>query len=218
MFITTIITGTTIVVSSSSWATAWIGLEINLIRVIPIIMINNSIKSVDSTIKYFIIQAISSSLIIISFVSQTLSPSSFLICNTLLIQLSLIIKAAIAPIHSWLPNLIQHSEWPQILIILTWQKIAPLWLISNCYINYITYTAIILSALLGRLGGILINSIKKIIAFSSVTHSSWILIAIFLNKTTWLVYFLVYSIILKLIIIIVSLSNVNSLNKISLKK
>jgi len=43
---------------------------------------------------------------------------------------------------------------------------------SNCYVNDIVCVAIALSAILGGLGGILINSVKKIIAFSAVTHSS----------------------------------------------
>jgi len=210
------ITGTLIAVSASSWFTIWLGLEINLLRIIPILVKRNSFSSSDLTIKYFIIQAITS-LIIISSVSLNLRSFFFypdgLIVKIIIIALS--IKAAIAPFHLWLTQIINNAEWPQIFILLTWQKITPLWVISSTYSEYFIIQLIIISALIGRLGGILVNSAKKIIIFSSVVHSRWILAIIFINKIIWVLYILVYFFLISNLSHSLAAIKINYMNKIN---
>ena len=84
-------------------------------------------------------------------------------------------------------------SWINVLILITWQKIAPLILIS--YVNWriFTYFVIILSTLIGSLGGLNQTSLRKLIAFSSINHLGWILTAIQASESTWLIYFCFYS-------------------------
>lgn len=218
LFLIILILGTTIVLSSTSWLIAWIGLEINLLRLIPIILIKNYSNTTDSAIKYFIIQATSSSLMIFSRLFQiTFERYFFSHFNSYLIFLTLLVKSAIAPFHIWFPQLAENFNWLQFFIAISWQKIAPMWLIANLNLNYWILSTLILSTIIGSLRGILINSIKQILIYSSITQSGWLLTTIFLNKIIWVVYFCIYIFIISLLVTFCAVSNLNFINKLSCK-
>lgn len=83
-------------------------------------------------------------------------------------------------------------SWNNSLILITWQKLAPIILISyEININIINI-AVILSTIIGALGGLNQTSLRKLIAFSSINHLGWILIAIQINQSIWLIYFIIY--------------------------
>lgn len=110
----------------------------------------------------------------------------------LLILSTLLLKNGAAPFHFWFPGVIEGLRWINGLILITWQKIAPLILISY-NINYNFFLiAIILSIVIGALGGLNQTSLRKLIAFSSINHLGWILIAIINNELLWLIYFIFY--------------------------
>uniref|UniRef100_T1H788 NADH-ubiquinone oxidoreductase chain 2 n=1 Tax=Megaselia scalaris TaxID=36166 RepID=T1H788_MEGSC len=99
---------------------------------------------------------------------------------------SLILKRGIAPFH-FFPNVIEGLNINS-FILLT-QKIAPLILISYLITNYL-FIPIILSIIVGSLGGLNQTSLRKIIAYSSINHlgiGAAIITEIRLN------YFLFYS-------------------------
>lgn len=108
--------------------------------------------------------------------------------------MSLLTKAGVAPLHFWFPQVILCSDWIQSFIILTWQKIAPLVLISFVSIN-VLFFFILFSAILAVLGGINQTSFALILTYSSILHSSWIISLVVINETQWWAYFLFYSII-----------------------
>ena len=110
----------------------------------------------------------------------------------LLILSTLLLKNGAAPFHFWFPQVIEGLRWINNLILITWQKIAPLILISY-NINYKFFLIIIiLSIIIGALGGLNQTSLRKLIAFSSINHLGWILIAIINNELLWLIYFIFY--------------------------
>lgn len=191
-----LILGTLIAISSSSWFSAWIGLEINLISIAPLLINKIKFPSVEATIKYFITQAIASSLLIFMVFIST--HHNFFRINSLtfkaLILCSLLTKAGVAPLHFWFPQVILCSDWLQSFILLTWQKIAPFILISFISIN-ILFFFIISSAIFGVLGGINQTSFILILTYSSILHSSWIISLVIINETQWWTYFLFYSLI-----------------------
>jgi NADH-ubiquinone oxidoreductase chain 2 len=113
-----------------------------------------------------------------------------------------LLKRGAAPFHFWFPGVIEGLRWINRLILITWQKIAPLILISY-NINYNFFIiSIILSILIGALGGLNQTSLRKLIAFSSINHLGWILIAIINNELLWFFYFIIYSILSISIILI----------------
>nr|BDL61493.1 NADH dehydrogenase subunit 2 [Arcotheres sp. GK-2022] len=196
LFFVTLISGSILTISSPSWFGAWIGLELNLMSFIPLITIKTSLYFSETALKYFLIQALGSTLLI---------TSSFLFMymtffSTMLIMFSLLLKVGSAPFHFWFPHIMEGLYWPQVVILATIQKLAPLVLLS--YISktpFITKTILfssILSAMIGAMGGLSLSSLRKIIAFSSINHLSWMLISIIMSDSFWLMYFTIYSIIL----------------------
>lgn len=105
----------------------------------------------------------------------------------------MLIKRGTAPFHFWFPNVIEGLNWINSLILITWQKIAPLILISYLIIKSILFWCILLSIIIGSLGGLNQTSLRKLITFSSINHLGWILISIYSNESLWITYFIFYA-------------------------
>nr|YP_010952774.1 NADH dehydrogenase subunit 2 [Trapezia septata]WMQ53194.1 NADH dehydrogenase subunit 2 [Trapezia septata] len=189
VFLFTLLLGSLLTISSSSWFGMWIGLELNLLSFIPLILAKNNPLYSETALKYFLIQALGSTFIIMSSClylsfSSSISP---------LIIMALLLKLGAAPFHFWFPHIMEGLSWPQAYILLSIQKLAPMYMLSYLHSYYlmIVFSAII-SALVGALGGLNVMSLRKIMAFSSINHMSWMLIAIFISDFMWLTYFVFY--------------------------
>lgn len=197
----------------------------NRIRNQPIISNSNfsekkNVFSTEASIKYFITQAIASLILLISVIILLLTNEFInpLINSTLILILNsaLIIKLGAAPFHFWFPEVIEGLSWNNVLILLTWQKIAPIILIINNKINDQFIISIIAISLLTRtIIGFNQTRLRKIIAFSSINHIAWIIAAIMVSRSVWLIYFTIYTIINLNIIIIFKKSNSYYINQIN---
>lgn len=201
---------TLISISASNWLSIWIGLELNLFSIIPILNLKSSIYSIEATIKYFLIQAFASILLLIFLINKNFF---FFNNRNILIIIPLLIKLRLIPFHLWLPSIIEGLNWISCLLIITWQKISPLIIIS--YLN-IDKNLIFLVTLISinSIFGLNQNSIRKILAISSINNSTWILFAILINNKLWINYFLIYSILNLLIIKILNNYNINYINQL----
>nr|YP_010022110.1 NADH dehydrogenase subunit 2 [Allonychiurus kimi]QOL12112.1 NADH dehydrogenase subunit 2 [Allonychiurus kimi] len=200
--------GTFLTISSSSWISCWLGLEINLMSLIPILLIKINPHSSESSIKYFIAQSLASILIIFSTISNFFfNSSNSMIFFTLLIIVALSIKMGAAPFHFWLPQVIQTSNWTQMIIILTWQKIAPMILLMFSMNNLIKLI-ILASCFIGVLGAINQTLLKKILVYSSILHTGWLLSSIFCSVNIWFFYFSIYSIISLSLLVPLNFTNI----------
>jgi NADH-ubiquinone oxidoreductase chain 2 len=219
IYIPSLIFGTILATSSSSWLIAWIGLEINLIRFTPLLINKLKPSSIEIIIKYFLVQAIASIMIIlIGLLLINASSLDIYSYAGILITISLALKSGVAPFHFWFPQVIEYAEWFQVCLILTWQKIAPLVLLCF-FLNPIVYLIIISSAIIGILGGLNQTSLKKILTYSSIIHSSWLISILFIRDSLWWFYFLAYTIITISIIIPVSvfqITNITSINQLKI--
>nr|YP_009753938.1 NADH dehydrogenase subunit 2 [Oncopodura yosiiana]QIT06419.1 NADH dehydrogenase subunit 2 [Oncopodura yosiiana] len=211
LFLIMMMLGTIMAISSSSWITTWIGLEINLMSIIPILINKKSYKSTEASVKYFLIQAMAS--IFIIFLSLMFNKNfNFNLNSNLemtLFVIPLMMKAGVAPLHFWFPQVMNCIDWFQGLIMLTWQKIAPL-ILSSYILSPIISLMILSSALVGSLGGFNQNKIKIILTYSSILHSGWMLMLIFIDLTNWMNYFFIYTFIS--VIIFFYLKNMSTLN------
>nr|UYG49013.1 NADH dehydrogenase subunit 2 [Abscondita chinensis] len=200
MFTSMLIMSTLISISAYTWLGMWIGLEINLLSLIPIIQ-SKSIMSSESSIKYFITQAIASTIIMLSMIMMmwkfNFSSIMNMKSNLLMIMNSgLILKMGMTPLHFWFPEVLEGLNWNNCLIMLTWQKITPMMLIMLNIEFSIFYSMIIISAMI--ISGIMsINqiSMRKLMAFSSINHMGWMMSMMMTEKTIWMLYFVIYSII-----------------------
>nr|QBP33883.1 NADH dehydrogenase subunit 2 [Klapopteryx armillata] len=200
LFTLTLMTGSLIAVSANSWFGAWIGLEINLLSFIPLMTNSRNLLSTEASLKYFLTQALASATLLMAVILSALifsSPDSLLIKNnflTTIISSTLMLKMGAAPFHFWFPGVMEGLNWLNGLMLMTWQKIAPLMLLSyNLYMNTFTATIIIISILIGSLGGFNQTSLRKILAYSSINHLGWMIAALLLSEGLWVFYFCIYS-------------------------
>nr|AML25747.1 NADH dehydrogenase subunit 2 [Carabidae sp. BMNH 1274270] len=200
IFFFTLISGTLISISSYSWLGTWMGLEMNLLSFIPLLSKKNNSLATESSIKYFLIQALASSMFLMSIciiltLSNLFSEAIFM-KNYLLLMInsSLLMKMGAAPFHFWFPEIIEGMNWINSLILMTWQKIAPMMLISYTInmSNFLIFI-IIISSLISSISGLNQLSMQKLLAFSSINHLSWMLSSFLYNEMLWMNYFIVYS-------------------------
>nr|UJG45319.1 NADH dehydrogenase subunit 2 [Anthomyia procellaris] len=193
MFFGILMMGTFISISANSWLGAWMGLEINLLSFIPL-MKDNSLMSTEASLKYFLIQALASSVflfaVILFLLNSSKSNSNYFM--EMIIFSSLLLKSGSAPFHFWFPNVMEGLSWLNSLILMTWQKIAPLMLISYIIFKPLIIMSIILSSLIGALGGLNQTSLRKLMAYSSINHLGWMLAAMYNSNILWMTYLSFY--------------------------
>nr|QLY89518.1 NADH dehydrogenase subunit 2 [Phryxe vulgaris] len=193
MFLSILFMSTLISISANSWLSAWIGLEINLLSFIPL-MSDNKLMSTESSLKYFLTQALASSILLFAIILFLLnSKKNNYNFMEMIILSSLFLKSGSAPFHFWFPSMIEGLSWLNALILMTWQKIAPMMLISYVLYKPLIIISIIFSSLIGALGGLNQTSLRKLMAYSSINHLSWMLISLYESNFLWMIYFLMYS-------------------------
>nr|YP_010254104.1 NADH dehydrogenase subunit 2 [Scaphidium formosanum]QTZ18645.1 NADH dehydrogenase subunit 2 [Scaphidium formosanum] len=196
LFLSSVIIGSMISISSNSWMGMWLGLEINLLSIIPLMNTSSNPLSSEASMKYFITQAIASTLIILAIILMSLDFLSTLFKESPLMYVfnsGLMTKMGAAPFHFWFPEVLEGLAWMNCLIFLTWQKLAPMILIfyniNNFYFSFIIISCLMISGIIG------FNqiSMRKILAYSSINHIGWMLGAMFFQESIWLLYFSIYS-------------------------
>nr|AXS64806.1 NADH dehydrogenase subunit 2 [Cleridae sp. 1 KM-2017] len=200
MFFITLIFGTLISISSYSWLGMWMGLEINLISIIPLINSKINMYSTESSIKYFLTQAIASMFILLSIILMSMNMEMMFFnmnkMSMMILNSGFLTKMGAAPFHFWFPEVMEGLSWMNCLIMLTWQKIAPMILVMyNVTMNNFFFMIIIISMLISGLMGFNQISMRKILTFSSINHIGWMMSAMIHSKTIWIIYFLIYSLI-----------------------
>nr|QBF01218.1 NADH dehydrogenase subunit 2 [Stegana weiqiuzhangi] len=197
LFVIIMMAGSLITITSNSWLGAWMGLEINLLSFIPLMSDNNNLMSTEASLKYFLIQAMASTVLLFAIILNMMKTNINFDINmsyiSSIILSSLLLKSGAAPFHFWFPNIMEGLSWMNCLLLMTWQKIAPLMLISHVNIKLLLFSSIILSVIVGSLGGLNQSSLRKLMAFSSINHLGWMLMALNSNETIWMIYFLMYS-------------------------
>nr|WIL10171.1 NADH dehydrogenase subunit 2 [Oreolalax rhodostigmatus] len=189
-FLTALGLGTFMTMSSYHWLTAWMGLEINTLAVVPLLAYNHHPRAVEAATKYFLMQAVAAALILFSSINNAWFTGQWDITNLTnpssitLMTIALSIKLGLAPFHFWLPEVLQGSTLMCGLILTTWQKLAPLSLMYMIAPNLyppLLLTMATLSVMLGGWGGINQTQIRKILAYSSIAHLGWMAAVVSIN-------------------------------------
>nr|YP_002456243.1 NADH dehydrogenase subunit 2 [Deracantha onos]ABV23664.1 NADH dehydrogenase subunit 2 [Deracantha onos] len=217
LFTSTLMLGTLISITSTSWLGVWMGLEINLLSFIPLMTNTKNIMSTEASLKYFLIQALASALLLFVIILMSSWPNLFLTQNNLfntMISSTLMLKMGAAPFHFWFPGVMEGLSWMNCLILMTWQKIAPLMLLSyvldsTVFISFIILTSIII----GSLGGLNQSSLRKLMAYSSINHVGWMISAMMVGENMWELYFLIYTLLSLSIVLMFNLFEVHHINQ-----
>nr|YP_009294816.1 NADH dehydrogenase subunit 2 [Parapoynx crisonalis]AMT85313.1 NADH dehydrogenase subunit 2 [Parapoynx crisonalis] len=207
---------TMISISSNSWFGSWIGLEINLLSFVPLISNNNNMIS-EASLKYFLTQSIASINFLFCILIKLTLMKNFEMNQYLSIMLnsSLLMKMGSAPFHFWFPiPLYEGLSWFNSFILMTWQKITPIILISYYLNKKFIIIIIMMNAIIGAIGGLNQTSIRKLMAFSSINNLGWMLSAIMISENLWMFYFFIYSIMIMIMCMMFSMLNVFFINQL----
>nr|ABM17005.1 NADH dehydrogenase subunit 2 [Etheostoma punctulatum] len=215
--------GTTLTFASSHWLLAWMGLEMNTLAIIPLMAQHHHPRAVEATTKYFLVQATGAAMILFASttnawltgqwdVQQMTHPLPITV-----ITLALALKIGLAPVHSWLPEVLQGLDLVTGLVLSTWQKLAPFALLLQ--IQPTSSTILIAlglaSTLVGGWGGLNQTQLRKILAYSSIAHLGWMILVLQFSPSLTLLTLLTYFIMTLSTFLVFKLSKSTSINMLA---
>nr|ASH96819.1 NADH dehydrogenase subunit 2 [Macrhybopsis gelida] len=177
--------GTTLTFASSHWLLAWMGLEINTLAIVPLMAQHHHPRAVEATTKYFLTQATAAAVILFASTTNAWTTGEWDMTDmsnptaTAMILAALALKIGLAPMHFWMPEVLQGLDLLTGLILSTWQKLAPLALIiqtAQAFDPLLLSALGLTSTLVGGWGGLNQTQLRKIMAYSSIAHMGWMII------------------------------------------
>lgn len=197
LFLASLFLGTLLALSRAHWIFVWVGLELNLLSFIPLLTSSPLTPTTEAAITYFLAQALGSGLFLLGALTS-LAPSQIfipLISPTLFILLGLLTKLGFPPFHFWFPSVIALASWPLCLLLTTWQKLTPLFLLFYSLPPKETFPFILListGAVVGGVGGLTQTQLRPLLAYSSIGHTTWIITARISSFSISLIYLRIY--------------------------
>nr|QOD98047.1 NADH dehydrogenase subunit 2 [Ibidorhyncha struthersii] len=213
IFAMSLLLGTTITISSNHWMMAWTGLEINTLAIIPLISKSHHPRAIEASIKYFLVQAAASALVLLASttnawhtgqwdITQLTHPTACLLLTT-----AIAMKLGLVPFHFWFPEVLQGSSMTTALLLSTAMKFPPttIFFMTSHSLNPTLLTSMaIASAALGGWMGLNQTQIRKILAFSSISHLGWMTAIILYNPKLTLMTFYLYCMITTAVFLILN--------------
>nr|WRO39216.1 NADH dehydrogenase subunit 2 [Marmota baibacina] len=197
----TLFSGTMITLFSSHWLLAWVGLEMSMLAITPILIHKGNPRSTEATCKYFLIQATASMILMMGTMINFMDSGQWTLSNSynqissFMFTIALSMKMGLAPFHLWIPEITQGIPLKSGLIMLTWQKIAPI-SIAHQIAPSMNPTLMLfmgtLSIMLGGWGGLNQTQLRKILAYSSIAHMGWMMAIITYNPTLTMFNLIIY--------------------------
>lgn len=197
----TVLLGSSIIICTDHLFILYLSLELQTFSLFILISKNKLwLKSSEAGLKYFILGAISSGFLLISFViiyfytnSLNVKTISFniwyndTILNIALFILivSLFFKISLSPLHFWIPDIYEGSSWRTIGFLGVLSKISVIYfLIQFKELNNLFIFCSILSIVIGTLGALNQTKVKRLLAYSGITHIGFIILisSIYNNK------------------------------------
>nr|WAB21658.1 NADH dehydrogenase subunit 2 [Toxorhamphus novaeguineae] len=202
IFTVSLLLGTTIAISSNHWVVAWTGLEINTLAILPLISKSHHPRAIEAATKYFLVQAAASVLVLFSSTVNAWQTGQWDITQMtnstacLILTAAISMKLGLVPFHFWFPEVLQGSPMTTSLLLSTVMKLPPialLYMTTPSLNPTLLTTMAVLSTALGGWMGLNQTQVRKILAFSSISHLGWMAIIIVYNPKLTLLNFYLYS-------------------------
>ena len=177
-------------------------------------------KSKEAAVKYLLIGAASSAILLyglsflygltgslqfttVEFGTALQQADPFVISVVfLMIALGILFKVSAFPMHIWVPNVYESAPTPIVAFLSIVPKIAGLVLLINCVYafqhpawdwQHVIGVLAILSMLVGNLSALWQTNAKRMLAYSSIAHTGFLLIGVIVNSQLGTQSFLVYA-------------------------
>ncbi len=215
--------GTLLLVSSINWLSIYLVIELQtLILFILTALKRDSAYGTEAGLKYFILGAVSSSLflfgcaLLYGLIGETsiqgINSILTIDVGKILITISLLFKLTAAPFHMWAPDVYEGAPTIITALLATVPKIGIFSILVQIgpVINVILMSSV-LSIIYGAIGALNQTKIKRLLAYSGISHMGFILFGIAIDTFESIQASLIYMIIY-IIITICSFSIILSLN------
>nr|YP_010353333.1 NADH dehydrogenase subunit 2 [Pholidapus dybowskii]YP_010364836.1 NADH dehydrogenase subunit 2 [Pholis picta]UOF73358.1 NADH dehydrogenase subunit 2 [Pholidapus dybowskii]UOF73371.1 NADH dehydrogenase subunit 2 [Pholidapus dybowskii]UOF73384.1 NADH dehydrogenase subunit 2 [Pholis picta] len=215
--------GTTITFASSHWLLAWMGLEMNTLAIIPLMAQHHHPRAVEATTKYFLTQATGAAMLLFASTTNAWMTGQWDIQQmshplpVTLVTLALALKVGLAPVHAWLPEVLQGLDLTTGLILSTWQKLAPFALLMQIQPSNSTLLIILglTSTLVGGWGGLNQTQLRKILAYSSIAHLGWMILVMQFSPSLTLLTLFTYFVMTFSTFLVFKLNDSTTLNTLA---
>nr|WNH23930.1 NADH dehydrogenase subunit 2 [Ostichthys trachypoma] len=214
--------GTMITFTSSHWLLAWMGLEMNTLAIIPLMAQQHHPRAIEATTKYFLTQATAAAMILFASTTNAWLTGQWDIQQmthpipTTVLTMALALKIGLAPVHAWLPEVLQGLDLTTGLILSTWQKLAPFALILQMQPNNTTLVLLgLTSTLVGGWGGLNQTQLRKILAYSSIAHLGWMVLITQFMPSLALLALLTYFIMTFSTFLVFKMNNATNINTLA---
>nr|YP_009229001.1 NADH dehydrogenase subunit 2 [Paralichthys lethostigma]ALS20299.1 NADH dehydrogenase subunit 2 [Paralichthys lethostigma]WNH19203.1 NADH dehydrogenase subunit 2 [Paralichthys squamilentus] len=216
--------GTTITFASSHWLLAWMGLEINTLAIIPLMAQHHHPRAVEATTKYFLTQATAAATLLFASTTNAwltgqwdIQQMTHPLPSTMII-IALALKIGLAPMHSWLPEVLQGLDLTTGLILSTWQKLAPFALLMQIQLDNPTPLIILAltSTLVGGWGGLNQTQLRKILAYSSIAHLGWMILILQFSPLLTLLALITYIVMTSSVFLVFKVNKATTINALAI--
>nr|YP_009531278.1 NADH dehydrogenase subunit 2 [Idiocerus laurifoliae]AXY64092.1 NADH dehydrogenase subunit 2 [Idiocerus laurifoliae] len=211
LFYMNMLLGVMLSLSSNNWVMIWVGLEISMVSFIPLMISSLTISS-ECAMKYFIIQSMSSSIFILSVIFMLMGVN---MNYEIIINLSMIMKMGVSPFHAWVLSIVEGLNYMAMFNLFTTMKVVPMMVTINMNMNL--DLIIILTLLVGSVFGLNQNSVRKMLAYSSIFNMGFMIYSM-KNLSMWVMYFSLYSINLIMLVMLLMLNNIHYMNQLVINK
>ena len=215
--------GMSIMVSSGDFLTLYVGLELNsLAAYVLAAFLRNDTRSAEAGLKYFVLGGLASGILLygISLLYGFTGTTGFTAMNGALsgelgtgalfgivfVLAGLAFKIAAAPFHMWTPDVYQGAPTPVTTFFATAPKVAAVALTARVALEVfggqsdawrqIVIVAALLSIIIGALGAIGQENLKRLLAYSSINNVGFILLGLAVATaaaaSAMLVYLFIY--------------------------
>ena len=206
LLLLTALLGASVLVASSHFAAFFLGLETLSISLFVLIGYPlNQTRPLEAAIKYLILSGVSSAFLLMGmaliyaqsgelyfrdighFIENQPTINAMILSGVILIVTGLGFKLSLVPFHLWTPDVYQGAPAPITAFIATVSKGAIFVLMLRFFISTGSYAyapllnvfsvIAVLSILAGNLLALLQNDVKRMLAYSSIAHMGYLLIA-----------------------------------------
>nr|ACY08967.1 NADH dehydrogenase subunit 2 [Kerivoula lenis] len=219
------ILGTLLVMTSSHWFMVWVGFEMNMLAIIPLLTKEHNPRSTEAATKYFLTQATASMLLLVAAIINLMYSGHWTTMKltnptaSTFMTMALTMKLGLSPFHFWVPEVTQGIPLMSGLILLTWQKLAPLsvlYMITPSTNTNLLMIMSLMSIAIGGWGGLNQTQLRKTMAYSSIAHVGWMVSILTYNPTMTLLNLCLYIPMTATTFILLMMNLTTTMNSLSL--
>nr|QPN48670.1 NADH dehydrogenase subunit 2 [Lycorma delicatula] len=211
MFIMTMTMSIMMTMSSNSMMFSWMSMEINLISFLPLLKKSNKMN--EQSMKYLIIQSMSSSIMMTSMIINAIINCP--INESILMMMSILMKMGMIPFHLWVPSIMQMMSWEMCMMMMTMQKMIPTIIATQMTSIKLMMMSMIMSMIMAPISGMKQTSLKKLMAYSSISNSPVMIFSLMISKQQFIFLLIMYTTINLTMMNTFKKNNINFFNQIN---